>query len=72
MPSETSSTSPSVQAPVVNVVGVVGAGQMGGGIAQVAAAAGLRVVLIDAGLELAQRGKARIERALASWSRRAR
>jgi 3-hydroxybutyryl-CoA dehydrogenase len=64
MPSETSSTSPNAQAPVVNVVGVVGAGQMGGGIAQVAAAAGLRVVLIDAALELAQRGKARIERAL--------
>jgi 3-hydroxybutyryl-CoA dehydrogenase len=63
MANETSSTSGG-EAHAVNIVGVVGAGQMGGGIAQVAASSGLRVVLIDAGLELAQRGKARIERVL--------
>jgi 3-hydroxybutyryl-CoA dehydrogenase len=48
----------------VDTFGVVGAGQMGSGIAQVAAAAGLSVVLVDAALELAQRGKARIAAAL--------
>jgi 3-hydroxybutyryl-CoA dehydrogenase len=63
MTNETPSTSGS-EAQAINVLGVVGAGQMGGGIAQVAAASGLRVILIDAGLELAQRGKARIERVL--------
>jgi 3-hydroxybutyryl-CoA dehydrogenase len=45
-------------------IGVVGAGQMGTGIAQVAAAAGLDVVLVDASLAQAERGKARIVAAL--------
>jgi 3-hydroxybutyryl-CoA dehydrogenase len=44
----------------VKTVGVLGAGQMGGGIAQVAAAAGYAVVLVDATLELADRGKKKI------------
>src|SRR3972149_10907489 len=44
----------------VKTVGVVGTGQMGGGIAQVAAQAGLEVVLLDAQKELAERAKARI------------
>ena len=35
---------------------VVGAGQMGAGIAQVAAAAGLRVTLVDVGAEQLERG----------------
>jgi 3-hydroxybutyryl-CoA dehydrogenase len=48
----------------VNIIGVVGAGQMGSGIAQVSAACGLKVVLVDASLELAQRGKSRIATAL--------
>ena len=41
-------------------VGVLGAGQMGGGIAQVAATAGYEVVLADASLALAEKGKAKI------------
>ena len=40
----------------INRIGVVGAGQMGRGIAQVAAAAGLDVVLVDSTLALAERG----------------
>jgi len=44
----------------IKTIGVLGAGQMGGGIAQVAAAAGYEVVLVDASLELAERGKKRI------------
>jgi 3-hydroxybutyryl-CoA dehydrogenase len=45
--------------------GVVGAGQMGRGIAQVAAAAGLAVKLSDASRELAEAGKATIGKQLA-------
>jgi 3-hydroxybutyryl-CoA dehydrogenase len=45
--------------------GVIGAGQMGAGIAQVAAAAGLSVVLIDAERNLAEKSKAGIAGALA-------
>ena len=41
----------------ITTVGVLGAGQMGGGIAQVAAASGFRVVLVDASLDLANRRK---------------
>lgn len=41
-------------------VGVVGAGQMGGGIAQVSAAAGYQVTLVDASLERAERGREQI------------
>jgi 3-hydroxybutyryl-CoA dehydrogenase len=52
------------QPSAIETVGVVGAGQMGGGIAQVAAACGLKVILVDVALELAQKGKARIAGAL--------
>jgi 3-hydroxybutyryl-CoA dehydrogenase len=45
----------------VRIIGVLGAGQMGGGIAQVAAQAGYEVRLADASLELAQKGRARID-----------
>ncbi len=46
-------------------IGVIGAGLMGSGIAQVAAQRGLRVVLKDVDLEKAKAGKARIEANLA-------
>ncbi len=44
----------------ITTIGVLGAGQMGGGIAQVAAAAGFQVVLADASKELADKGVAKI------------
>jgi 3-hydroxybutyryl-CoA dehydrogenase len=46
------------------IVGVVGAGAMGTGIAQVAAAAGHRVVLADAGRGATQRAQASIAKAM--------
>src|SRR5450755_4547748 len=49
----------------IKTLGVLGAGQMGAGIAQVAAAAGFDVVLVDATLDLADRGKKKIAAALA-------
>lgn len=45
--------------------GVIGAGQMGAGIAQVAAASGLSVILIDAKRDFAEKGKAGIAAQLA-------
>jgi len=44
--------------------GVIGAGQMGGGIAQVAAASGLEVLMNDINEECTARGKAAIEKSL--------
>lgn len=44
----------------IRTIGVLGAGQMGGGIAQVAATAGYDVRLADASLELATKGKGKI------------
>jgi len=44
----------------IRTIGVLGAGQMGGGIAQVAAAAGYDVVLCDASQELAEKGRGKI------------
>ena len=44
----------------IKTLGVLGAGQMGGGIAQVAAAAGYDVVLVDASHDLAERAKNKI------------
>lgn len=49
----------------IRTVGVLGAGQMGGGIAQVAATAGYDVVLADASMALAEKGKAKIAAVLA-------
>ncbi|MFZ0025747.1 MAG: 3-hydroxyacyl-CoA dehydrogenase NAD-binding domain-containing protein [Pseudolabrys sp.] len=45
-------------------IGVVGAGFMGAGIAQVSAAAGLQVVMIDRDQETAEKGKAALHKAL--------
>jgi 3-hydroxybutyryl-CoA dehydrogenase len=48
----------------IKTIGVLGAGQMGRGIAQVAAACGLEVVLVDATLDLAEGGRAKIAAAI--------
>jgi len=48
----------------VKTFGVIGAGQMGGGIAQVAAASGLTVILHDISQEFVDRGLANIARNL--------
>ncbi|WP_167071985.1 3-hydroxyacyl-CoA dehydrogenase family protein [Sphingomonas vulcanisoli] len=45
-------------------IGVIGAGQMGAGIAQIAAHAGIKVLLSDVGLEVAEKGKAGIVKML--------
>ena len=47
-----------------SVISVVGAGQMGAGIAQVCAQGGFAVLLVDAAIERAQAGKAGIEKQL--------
>jgi 3-hydroxybutyryl-CoA dehydrogenase len=49
----------------METVGVIGAGQMGSGIAQVTAQAGLRVLLCDIDLALAEKARDRIGKALA-------
>jgi len=49
---------------VSEVIGVVGAGTMGNGIAQVAARAGYSVILRDVGKDLLQRGMNAIEKSL--------
>jgi 3-hydroxybutyryl-CoA dehydrogenase len=48
----------------VSTIGVVGAGQMGAGVAQIAAQAGLKVVLNDVSDDLLMRGATGIERNL--------
>jgi 3-hydroxybutyryl-CoA dehydrogenase len=48
----------------IQTIGVVGAGTMGHGIAQVALAAGYRVVLVDAAREALERGLAGIQKGL--------
>lgn len=50
---------------MMQAVGVIGAGQMGAGIAQVAAQAGYRVLLSDVSAERAEAGKAGIAKQLA-------
>jgi 3-hydroxybutyryl-CoA dehydrogenase len=49
----------------VKTIGVIGAGQMGAGIAQVSAQAGFRVLLSDVDQERADKGKAGIAKGLA-------
>ena len=48
----------------IKKIGVVGAGFMGAGIAQVSAAAGLQVVLVDRDQETADKGKAALHKSL--------
>ena len=48
----------------IEIFGVIGAGQMGRGIAQVAAQAGCQVPLLDASFELAEAGRKQLERAI--------
>jgi len=48
----------------VTIIGVIGAGQMGAGIAQVSAQAGYRVLLSDVSAEIAAKGKAGIAKQL--------
>ncbi|MEI9803658.1 MAG: 3-hydroxyacyl-CoA dehydrogenase NAD-binding domain-containing protein [Pseudolabrys sp.] len=48
----------------IKKIGVIGAGFMGAGIAQVSAAAGLQVVLIDRDQQTADKGKAALHKAL--------
>lgn len=48
----------------MNAVGVIGAGQMGAGIAQVSAQAGYKVFLADVSQDVAEKGKAGIARQL--------
>lgn len=50
----------------MDTIGIIGAGQMGAGIAQVAAASGFRVLLSDRDVALAEKGKAGIARRLGS------
>jgi len=51
-------------------IGVIGAGQMGTGIAQIVAAHGMNVMLSDVDLPRAEAGKAKIEQALAKLMNR--
>lgn len=51
----------------VKRIGVVGAGQMGSGIAQVAASAGYEVVLVDVAESFLERGLAAIRRSLGKF-----
>jgi len=44
----------------INRIGIIGAGQMGGGIAQVSAQAGLEVIVVDASRELAEKGVGKV------------
>jgi 3-hydroxybutyryl-CoA dehydrogenase len=48
----------------MQTMGVIGAGQMGIGIAQTAAQAGMTVILSDISLEAAQKGKERVAKGL--------
>jgi len=56
----------------VNTVGVIGAGQMGAGVAQIAALAGLKVVLNDVSEDLVFKGLQGVERNLDRMAQRGR
>ena len=48
----------------IQTIGVLGAGQMGGGIAQTAAQSGFRVILADVTLETAKKGRDKVSKQL--------
>ncbi|MGB1697333.1 MAG: 3-hydroxyacyl-CoA dehydrogenase family protein [Thermoplasmatota archaeon] len=52
---------------MVKTIGVIGAGQMGNGIAQVAAVAGFEVIMVDIKDEFVARGKSAIEASLGKF-----
>jgi 3-hydroxybutyryl-CoA dehydrogenase len=52
--------------PTINRMGVIGAGQMGRGIAQLAASRQIDVLLVDAGRDVAERGKTIVAAELAA------
>ena len=56
----------------IRTIAVIGAGQMGSGIAQVCAANGYRVLLSDASLERAQQGKDKIAKILGKQAEKGR
>jgi 3-hydroxybutyryl-CoA dehydrogenase len=56
----------------LNTIGVIGAGQMGAGIAQVAAQSGLNILLNDISDEMVERGRQGIERSLERMMQRGR
>ncbi|MCK8410999.1 3-hydroxyacyl-CoA dehydrogenase NAD-binding domain-containing protein, partial [Erwinia amylovora] len=54
----------------MQTIAVIGAGQMGSGIAQIAAASGKAVLLSDISLELAEAARAKIEKGLMKLAER--
>ncbi len=56
----------------IKTFGVIGAGQMGNGIAQVAAVAGLSVIMSDIKPEFCDKGMAFITKTWIGWSKRKR
>jgi len=56
----------------LNTIGIIGAGQMGAGIAQVAAQSGLNILLNDISDEMVERGRQGIERSLERMMQRGR
>ncbi|MFH0901007.1 MAG: 3-hydroxybutyryl-CoA dehydrogenase [Pseudomonadota bacterium] len=54
-----------MEAASIKSIGVIGAGQMGGGIAQVAAQTGIDVVVLDVNRDLAEKARGRIAEVLA-------
>ena len=57
---------------MIEQVGIIGAGTMGNGIAQVCAAAGLTVTMVDISDAAVARGLATVGSAWSVWSRRKR